>query len=599
MNYSNTSIFFAEDMVIYERRDELMHKQKKGVPSQDKPWLKYYSEQNIEIQLPHCKIYDLVHENNKEHPQDVALIYYGKKITYAELFDNIEITARAFATIGICAGDTVVISSANIPEVIYSFYALNRLGAIVNMVDPRTDLEHTHEYFQEMNTKAVVCIDAVYPRVIKAIKETSVKEIIVVSPADSLPSLLKVFYKIKNARKRQDTNENTVFWKEFLKKGEASSFIDAKYKPGQVCVVAHTGGTTGKPKSVLLTDDNLNAVTYGYKYLGIPFKRGQVYFNDLPPFIMYGLVLGIHTTLTYGLKVVTYPLFDSQGFPKQFAKYKPQHFSAVPEHLRYLIESPIIANMNLEFLISPGVGGDSVNVTLEKQVNEFLSAHGCQYEVCKGYGMTELAATACITFKGANALGSIGIPFITNNFKIVNTDTGEECSYNEIGEIWISGPSVMKGYYKDDEATRQLFEYDENGTCWVKTGDLGLITEEGLIFHKGRIRRIYLTDFENQPAKMYPLAVEEKFKECIDVQDCCVVGRKKKDSSSYELVAFVVKTGDAVTNTVVEQMLHEIAQKSIPSYMHPVEYRFLSALPHTPIGKIDFRKLEIVAEVTN
>lgn len=560
-----------------------------GYPSIDKPWMKYYTKSRNELQLPKCKVYDLIYENNKDHLNDVALIYYGRKITFADMFDSIEKAASAFSAIGVRQGDTVVISSANIPEVIYAFYALNRLGAIVNMVDPRTDLEHSHEYIKEMDSKVVVCISAAYPRIEKAIKDTNVERVVVISPADSLPFLLKIAYKIKDER---ISVKGGISWNTFLKIGRGTTFTDAPYQEQEVCAVAHTGGTTGNPKSVMLTNNNLNSVTYGYQFLNIPFKRGQVYFNDLPPFIMYGLVLGIHTTLAYGLQVVIYPIFDSEGFPKQFVKYKPQHFSAVPEHLRYLAESSLTKDMDLSFFLSPGVGGDSVNTDLERKVNKYLQEHGCQYEVCKGYGMTELAATACITFKGANAIGSIGVPFITNVFKIVNTETNEECPYNVIGEIWISGPSIMLGYYNDQEATDAIIHIDTDGQRWIKTGDLGLITEDGLIFHKGRIRRLYLTDFGNQPAKIFPLAVEEQLKQCPDVKDCCVVGRPKNGSSSYELVAYIVKADNFVKDNTIKDVLKLLSAEKLPEYMQPVEYCFIDALPLTPVGKVDFRKLE-------
>lgn len=158
--------------------------------------------------------------------------------------------------------------------------------------------------------------------------------------------------------------------------------------------MAHTGGTTGIPKSVLLSNDNFNSVTHGYRYVGIDFRRGHRYFNNLPPFIMYGLCLATHTTLCYGLEVILYPLFDSKGFPKQFAKFRPQHFSAVADHLRYLAEDKRTANMDLSKLITAAAGGDSVNPELEIKLNEFLHKPGCLYDIVKGYGMTELAATS-------------------------------------------------------------------------------------------------------------------------------------------------------------------------------------------------------------
>ena len=370
----------------------------------------------------------------------------------------------------------------------------------------------------------------------------------------------------------------------------------AGYEKEKCFVIAHTGGTTGIPKGVMISDNNINAVANGYQYLGIPFERQQKYFNDLPPFIIYGLAVAIHTTLCYGLQVILYPVFDSKNFPNEFVKYRPNHFSALSDHLKYLAESKKTQKMNLSFLISAGVGGDSLNTVMEEKVNGFLRQHHCSYEVCKGYGMTELAATAVISTPKANAIGSVGIPLVHNTIKIVDIDTGEELSYGEVGEIWISGPSVMIGYYHNEEATENVVVTDKNGTRWIHTGDLGYISEDGLLFPKGRIRRIYLTAVEGQPAKIFPNLVEEAIKGSNKVKDCTVVGRFKENSTCYEAVAYVVLHDEITGDEQLIEELQKICKDKVPSYMCPVEYRFVKEFPHTPIGKTDFRRLEKWAE---
>lgn len=568
---------------------------KTGYASIDKPWMKYYSKNSIEAPLPECTIYEMLYKNNHCHLDDIAINYYDRKITYAELFENIEKTTKAFSALGICAGEIVIICSVNTPETVYALYALNRLGAIANMVDPRTNADGVHEYIKESNTRFIITVELAYPLIKKAAIETSVEKIISVSPADSLPQPKKFLYRLKT--KQPELQKNAISWSSFIDLGYGTIPVCAPYQKGRCCVIAHTGGTTGVPKGVMLSDDNLNAVTHSYRQLGIPFERKHRYFNDLPPFIVYGLSISMHTVLCYGLEMILYPVFDSKGFPKLFAKYKPQHFSALPDHLKYLSTDKTTANMDLSFLISPGIGGDSLNVDLERSVNEYLSSHGCKYEVVKGYGMTELAATACLSFQEANDIGSVGIPLIVNTFKIVDTDTLEEVVYGEIGEIWISGPTVMQGYYNMPKETSEITVIDQNGTKWIRTGDLGYITEDGLIFHRGRLRRIYLTSFEGQPAKIFPMLVEDKLKNSAAVFDCVVVGRLKKNSANYESVAFVVLDDGYEPTEALKDELAQICIDNTPSYMWPVEYRFVTDLPHTPIGKVDFRALEKASTV--
>lgn len=561
-----------------------------GYPSIDKPWLKYYSEEAINAPLPKCTMYDLLWQNNKDHLDDIAINYYGRKFTYGQLFDGIEKAAKAFSALGVRKGEIVVVCTVNTPEMVYALYALNRLGAIANMVDPRTNVDGIHEYILESDARFVMTINLAYSAIVKAAKGTSVQRIIVVSPADSLSPVTKVLYNLKS--KAPKLGEKSLVWKDFIALGTGTTPKYVPYIKDTCCVMAHTGGTTGFPKGVMLSNDNVNAMTHGYWYLGIPFERKQRYFNDLPPFIMYGLCLATHTTLAYGQEVILYPVFDSKGFPKQFAKYKPHHFSAAVDHLKYLATDKATKNIDLTDFITAAVGGDSVSCELEQEVNEYLRSHSCKYEVVKGYGMTELAATAVTSFAGANAIGSVGVPLVANTIKIMDLDSMQELGYNQTGEIWISGPSVMLGYFKKPKETAEMIITDENGIRWVRTGDLGHITEDGLLFHEGRIRRIYITAHEGQPAKIFPMLVEGALKKSASVSECSVVGRKRKDSDYYEAVAFVVMKDSAQNNAHVIEELESLCSEKVPTYMIPAEYLFMKDLPHTPIGKVDFRALE-------
>ena len=567
-----------------------------GYPSKDKPWLKYYDNEAISAPLPEGTMFEMVYKNNKDHLNNTAINYYGRKITYGALFDAIEQASKSFYALGVRAGEIVVVCSVNTPETVYAIYALNRLGAIVNMVDPRANAEGVHKYITESNTHFVVTIELAYPLIIKAAEGTDVQRIISVSASDSLPQPLKLLYRMKN--KPPKLGEKGITWNQFISMGNDIEPQYSSYNKDQYCVIAHTGGTTGEPKGVMLSNDNINAVMHGYCYIGIPFERGHRYFNDLPPFIMYGLCLATHTTLCYGLEVILYPVFDSKAFPKQFAKYRPHHFSALPDHLKYMSEDKATENLDLGYFITAAVGGDLVSQELEILCNDYLHRQNCKYSVTKGYGMTELAATACTSTPKANAIGSVGIPLIANTVKTVDTDSMQELPYNQTGEIWISGPSIMLGYYKKPKETDDMIITDENGVRWIRTGDLGHITEDGLLFHEGRIRRIYLTSYEGQPAKIFPMLVEEKIKQCDSVFDCVVVARLRKNSANYEAIAFIILKNGKIASDGIKESVEIACHQGTPSYMWPVEYRFVTGFPHTPIGKVDFRALEKEAAKT-
>ena len=228
-----------------------------GLPSIDKPWLKYYTTAQIETPLPHCKAYNYVVENNQNNLGLTAINYYNKKISFEEMFCWIDKAAKSFSACGITQGDIVAIVSVTLPEVIYSFYGLNRIGAISNMIDPRTSISGIREYIHEVNATTVVVLDLVYERILSAIEGTNVKNVVVISPSDSLPIPLKWLYNLKN--KTMKLNPLHLKWRDFIQRGLNASFVDSDYESNTCCTIVHTGGTTGIPKGVMLSDDNINA----------------------------------------------------------------------------------------------------------------------------------------------------------------------------------------------------------------------------------------------------------------------------------------------------------------------------------------------------
>lgn len=561
-----------------------------GYPSIDKPWLKYYSEEAINVPLPECTIYEMLWQNNKDHLTDVALNYFDRKITYGQLFEGIDKATKAFAALGVQQGEVVAICSVNTPETVYALYALNRLSAIVNMIDPRTNVDGVRHYLEECNIRFVMTIEPAYPLFVKVGSTYNIEKIIAVSAADSLPQPKKFLYRLKN--KQPDLKENAITWTQFMTLGSGTMTQDVHYQKDRCCVIAHTGGTTGTPKGVMLSDNNMNAIVHSYRFVEIPFKRGNRFFNDLPPFIIYGLSLSTHTALCHGLEVIYCPVFDSKAFPEKFAKYKPNYFASLPDHLKFLAQDRRTRDMNLDFLVIAAAGGDAVSFEVEKSCNEYLQRQNCKYSVTKGYGMTEVCAIATFTTPSANALGSVGIPLAFNTVKIIDIDTMKELPVNQTGEIWISSPSIMLGYYNKPEETAEIIITDESGTRWIRTGDLGHLTENGLLFHEGRIRRIYITSHEGQPAKIFPMLVEDQIRKSEAVFDCVVVGRLKENSANYESVAYVIMKNSESAQETVRTELEVLCKQNTPSYMWPVEYRFVDEFPHTPIGKVDFRALE-------
>ena len=565
-----------------------------GSPSIDKPWLKYYSEEAINAPLPKCTIYGYLWENNKDNLDNVALLYFGKKITFRKLFENINQVAGAFLTIGVQPDDIVTICAVSIPETIYSFYGLNKIGAISNMVDPRTSVEGIKHYIEEVNSKVVMCIDAVFTKIMEAIKGTSVERVIVLDPADSLPHPKKLIYKIFKSPKltasglRQD-------WKNFIHNENKVAVDSVDYKRNQCCIIVHTGGTTGVTKGVMLTNDNFNCSAFQMSHYNLGLKRGRSWLNIMPPFIAYGLGNSVHNPLSCGMKVILIPQFDPQKFDELLLKYKPNHMVGVPSHYNNIINSKRLKNRDLSFIIAPIVGGDNLDTDYENTINDFFRKHNAGCSVIKGYGMTETSAGVCICSTDCNKIGSVGIPCSHITISSFDLNSGEELGFNQDGEICSTGPHTMLAYYNAPNETKGIIKIHDDGLAWVHSGDIGHIDEDGFVFIKGRIKRMII---RHDGFKVFPPLIESVVKKHSKIKLCCVVGVADQTYAQGQLPVVFFETSDINTKNL-KQELADLCKKELPEYAQPVDYICVDKLPLTLIGKIDFVALEKMAESQN
>ena len=573
----------------------MQEKKMTGYPSIDKPWLKYYTDEIINIKTPEKTIYEYLRDCNADYLDSVALNYFDNNITYSNLFKHIESAAKAFVGIGVVDNDIVTLCTVTLPETIYSLYALNQLGAVANMTDPRTSIDGLREYLNEVKSKYVVCIDVAYPKIVEAVKGTSVEKIIVISPADSLSLAKKAAYKMFKAQKL-DSNSNTLTWKEFISDGKNESFVPVPYQPNKCCAIVHTGGTTGTPKGVMLSNENFNEMVISFTYNGLSFEPNRILLSIMPPFIAYGLVNGVHVVLCRSMKIVMVPLFDPAKLDELVLKYHPSHMLATPTHYEVLINSDKVNDeTDLSFIKMTGIGGDGLHINTENRLNQFFESHNCTSKAIKGYGMTEVSAAACASRPENNTVGSIGLPFVKVIISAFEPDTDKELKYGEKGELCIHSPSTMIGYYNNQEETNKILRRHSDGKMWIHSGDIGYVTEDGNVYIEGRIKRMII---RNDGFKVFPVQIERVLMDNENVETCCVVATPDKEYSHGSLpLAFVVKAKNSeISNDSLKNELAQMCQKELPEYVQPVDYVFIDKLPLTPIGKVDYRSLEKEAE---
>jgi len=560
----------------------------KRLPSQVKPWLKYFSEEAINKEIPQNTVYGYLKECNENTLNDNALNYFGKQITFGTLFENADKAASAFKSLGIEQGDIVTFCTVTVPETVYAFYGLNKIGAISNMVDPRTSSEGICEYLEESNSHHVVVIDAAYEKIQPIIERANIKNIIVLNAAESLPAALKVGYKLTNKAPKIEYNNSVMTWNTFIAKAEGE--VENVYAKDHPATVMHTGGTTGNPKGVLLTNDNMNAMAIQFGYSGVNYNRDQRFLNIMPPFIAYGVICGLHTPLCLGLEVVIVPKFEPSTIGSLIRKYKPSHMMGVPTHYENLMNSKKMKGFDLSFFESSGSGGDTMNTACEQRLNSFLKAHGGKYPVSQGYGMTEMSAAASCNFKNITRSKSVGIPMLKTTISVFKPGTTEELGFNEEGEICMTGPTMMLGYLGRDDETAKVKIMHDDGQYWIHSGDIGVMDEDGFLYIKGRVKRMIIRP---DGFKVFPSFIENVIAAHPAVETCAVVGANDKSEAQGQLpVAFIVIKEEF--NAVADKIRSEIAarcKEELAEYALPVEYDVLDELPRTSIGKVDYRAL--------
>ena len=558
--------------------------------SQAKPWLKYYDQKFIDQTLPALSAFEYVCQRSKNHLNDTALEYYGRKFTYADLIVNVKKTAAALRGAGVKKGDIITVVIIMTPEIIALFYAADMMGATLNLVDPRYSVEGIREYIEEVDSHLLVCLNVVYERCRQAAKRTNVEKVIVLSPADSLPPVMAVGYKLTTPDKNKYAS-NVIRWKQFIKGGEGQSTAAEPYDPDHACVVVHTGGTTGSPKGVMLTDDCFNGIALQFQAYPKLFHRGQKLMNVMPPFIAYGFACGIHLPLVLGFTVIIIPNLDPAKLGSLVLKHKPEHMFGVPTHYQQLASDPKLRDKDLSFIINYAAGGDSLSRGAEQTVNDFLAAHGARYPIAKGYGMTEVSSAATVAAGLDNKPGSVGIPMVNTVVAAFEPGTDQELPIGQRGELCISGPCLMKGYYNKPEETAILLRRHPDGRVWAHTGDMGYLDEDGFVYLDSRIKRMII---RHDGFKVFPSMIENVVSRHPAVHQCSVVGCADKDHTQGRLpfVYIVLKAGITAKKKQVIRELERMCAEELPEYVQPVAYKFISSMPMTPVGKVDYRQLE-------
>ncbi len=562
-----------------------------GYPSVDKPWLKYYTEEAINAPLPECTIYEYLVENNRAYPKDIAIHYLGRRITYGELFKRIDETAAAFAALGVAPGEIVTVALPSIPEALYCVYALNKIGAVANMIHPLAGTDELIHYLNEVESRIAILFDGTYKLIEKRIGETKLKHAIVVSAGESLLFGLKQFYYANNPKVWLPQDSVFRSWAWFQKGGKGTTVPAYAKNPDTLALISHTGGTTGEPKGVMCSDRSCNALMWQL-LCAFTYKRQECSLNVLPPFINYSLLESILAMLAVGFIVVLIPKYEPMSFGKYIKRYRPNQVLSIPAYWEALLSIDGIEKIDMTCFKNLYSGGEKVDAMVEAKINRLLKQCGANTQVYNCVGATEMMAGATIIYDCCYTVGSVGIPMVKVDCKIVNPGSDEELTYGCEGEICFSGKTMMSGYYKNAEATDEVIKTHRDGKKWFHTGDIGYIDKNGAVFVTGRIKRILMTKGKDgNISKIFPDRIEKVISQHPAVAVNCAIGVPDPERVHIP-VAYIVPNEDRANCERIEKELRELCKAQLPEYMRPDRFLFVEELPRTARGKIDYRALE-------
>ncbi len=558
----------------------------------EKRWENFF-EQEHEIDYPQLTMFQLVQSTARKYSSANAIEFMGRKITYSEFVNNVELVAKSLTSIGIREGDVITISMPNCPQAIYTFYALNRIGAIANMIHPLSAKSEITFYLNVSNSKGILTLDQFYDKVVEARKDCDHTVIIIMAKiADELPTHLKYPYIVSNLGKypSKANAAYSIVWNDFIHLGKTYPFPLEKmpFQIDRCAVILYSGGTTGTTKGIMLSDLNFNACALQSRQaIEIEYEPGLKILAVMPIFHGFGLGISIHTCLVAGICCDLVPQFNVKTYGQMLAKRKPNFIAGVPTLYEALLRTDSLDKVDLSFLKGMYSGGDSLSIELKAKVDTFLKEHGATIQVREGYGTTECVTASCLTPTNDYRPGSIGLPYPDTTYTICTPGTTDSVPVGEEGEICLSGPSVMLGYLNNKEENSIALQEHPDGKIYLHTGDLGSMDEDGFVYFKQRIKRMIITSGYN----VYPSQIENVIDANPKVLISCCIG-VPDPYKIQKIKAFVVPKPGVVVDDALKKELLEYCKQHIVKYAIPYDIEFRDELPKTLVGKVAYRELE-------
>jgi long-chain acyl-CoA synthetase len=556
-----------------------------------KPWLGFYEGIPETTPVPDQTMYEALAQAAQRWPGLTALTYLGRAITYAALIDQVDSAAAAFRARGITVGDSVVLSLPNVPQAVICFYALNQVGARAVMTHPLSSPEELKHYVRLTGARWAVTVDLFYPVWRGVAQQTGLRQLVVGRIPDYLDWPMRIGYWVTQGRSIPPLPRDdplVLTWRDFMaSQGARPTAEPARaIEPDQVAVILFSGGTTDLPKGIELTSANFNALAVSINEIS-GIAAGDSVLAILPVFHGFGLGLCVHTCLVMGGNSILVPQFSPEIYIKNLVKHSPAYIAGVPTLFQGLLSRAEFATVRFDKLKGAYSGGDTLTSDLKRRFDEAIMAQGSRVELMEGYGLTECVTACAVSPRHHYRDGSMGIPMTNMEVIVVDPDTGQEVAVGQEGEFCVTGPTLMKGYVDDPEATAHALRQHADGRTWLHTGDIGRMDADGFLYFLGRIKRLVKVS----GVSVYPAQVEQVLESHPGVNRACVIG-VPDPHQMHALKAFLVLGPGQAPSEQVRAELIDYCRQHLIKWAVPRHIEFREALPTTKVGKIAYTELE-------
>ncbi len=550
--------------------------------------------------IPEKTMAELLYDICDARPDARALSFLGARLSFGDLKNRIDTCARGLLELGFRAGDVFSFCMPNIPETVILIYAVNRLGGICNMIHPLAPASAVIDSVTEVKSKFLAFPEIFLKRLSAPLNEKMsdlpLRKVIVAPMTGSADILSRIGFWVSKgykALKQLPQNEQWVRWNNLIKNGKTThqSLPAAFGDPHRVSVYLHSGGTTANPKIIELSDYNFNAIACQIFWAvgeipGTPPAGGHAMITVLPLFHGFGLCIGMHAMLVNGQCCILVPQFSADKLAAIIKKQRPTLMAGVPTLYEAILHSEAMADVDFSCFKALFCGGDSLPAELKVRFDQFLRAHGSSCKLREGFGLTETVTVCSLTHEVSSDRHGIGVPLSCMEMKIVDPATKAVLPDGETGEICVTGPTVMKGYLNDPEATAKALVLHDDGKVWVETGDLGQRDTDGFYHFISRIKRM----IKVSGVPVYPSQIETIVSELPEVLKAAAIGIPHP--YKMQVVKVFVSVREGADRAEVEKKIKDTIGARMLRYAIPEEIEFVDAFPLTAVGKIDIKVLE-------